>query len=288
MKVLRLIVVFFITSMILSGCVTSKKFNAQTAELEKTKNDLDDCQTNLAKGLIANKKLGEDLKDLKDQVVATQLQLDSCTIKAAAAANNKGNGSELITTLKDMNVLTDDQAQSIDQSLKTLSQGPVTKESLTTALVANIKSSIGGNDDTDISVVSDKGNLYIDLTDHIFFSSGSSDLTARAKMIIGKVAKILNSYPDMHFMIEGHTDSRPIHNTCVPDNWDLSIRRATSVIRLLQKVYKVDPTRMIAAGRGEYDPAQPNDSAAHRAQNRRISIVMTPQLDQFFKLLVKK
>jgi chemotaxis protein MotB len=107
-------------------------------------------------------------------------------------------------------------------------------------------------------------------------------------MIVGKVAKILNAYPDMHFMIEGHTDNKPIHTACVPDNWDLSIRRATAVIRLLQKEYNVNPARMVAAGHGEYEPIASNDTDAHRAQNRRITIVMTPQLDQFFKLLVKQ
>lgn len=282
MKVFRLAVMFLISAIMLSSCVSSKKFKAQTAELEKTKNDLTDCQTSFAKSQIATKKLTEEVKDLKAQVEDAKKQLDSCT---KAAANNSGG---LIATLQNLNILTTAQAQSIDQSLKTLSQAPESKASLTAALVSNIKSSIGGDSDTDFTVQSDKGNLYIDLTDHVFFSSGSSDLTPRAKVIIGKIAKILNTYPDMHFMIEGHTDNVPIQTDCIPDNWDLSIRRATTVIRLLQKEYKVDPKRMIAAGHGEYDPAQPNDTPAHRSQNRRISIVMTPQMDEFFKLLVKK
>ena len=159
---------------------------------------------------------------------------------------------------------------------------------LKTALVSNLKEAIGEANDTDIIVQSDKGNLYIDMSDHMFFNSGSSDLTPRAKMIIGKVAKILNAHPDMQFMVEGHTDNRPMHSGCVPDNWDLSIRRATSVVRVLQKEHKVNPERMIAAGHSEYAPVEANDTPAHRSQNRRISIVMMPQLDQFFKLLVKK
>jgi chemotaxis protein MotB len=279
MKVFRFAVMFLISAIMLSSCVSSKKFKAQTAELEKTKNDLNDCQTNFAKSQIATKKLTGEVKDLRAQIDDTKKQLDSCNARA---------GSGVVSTLQTLAVLTNDQAQSIDQSLKTLGQGTATKASLTAALVSNIKSSIGGDNDTDFTVQSDKGNLYIDLTDHVFFNSGSSELTPRARVIIGKVAKILNTYPDMHFMIEGHTDNVPIQTACVPDNWDLSIRRATSVIRLLQKEYKIDPKRMIAAGHGEYDPAQPNDTPAHRSQNRRISIVMTPQMDQFFKLLVKK
>jgi chemotaxis protein MotB len=135
--------------------------------------------------------------------------------------------------------------------------------------------------------MSDKGNIYVDISDHMYFSSGSADLSSKAKSVLEKVAKILNAHPDMHFMVEGHTDSMPMHSACVPDNWDLSIRRATAVVRLLQKEYKVDPTRMVAAGHAQYEPVQPNDTPAHRAKNRRISIILTPQLDQYFKLLGK-
>jgi chemotaxis protein MotB len=266
--------------MALSSCVSSKKFKEQGGDLLKTKNDLNDCQTLMAKAQVSNKKLNEQVKDLQGQVVNEKQQYDS-VVKAA------GNGGELINTLKDLNIITPDQASSIDQSLKSISASGASKDAMNATLVNNVKSAIGQGD-TDITVQSDKGNLYIDLLDHMFFNSGSADLTAHAKSVIAKIAKILNAYPDMHFMIEGHTDSEPIHTACVPDNWDLSIRRATTVVRLLQKEYKVDPKRMIAAGHSEYEPVAANDNAAHRAQNRRITIVMTPQLDQFFKLLVKQ
>jgi len=285
MKVLQLIVVFFVTSFLMTACVTTKKYNEKDAELQKAKNDLNDCQNGSAKAQVANKKLTGELKDLQAQVDDTKQQLDSANAKVAAANNG---GSELLNTLKDMSIISPAQAQSIDQSLKTITSAGESKEALTAALINNIKGAIGGDADTDVSVQSDKGNLYIDLTDHMFFNSGSSDLTPRAKLVLGKIARILNAYPDMHFMIEGHTDNKPMHGACVPDNWDLSIRRATTVVRTLQKEYKIDPTRMIAAGHSEYEPIAPNDTPAHRAQNRRITIVMTPQLDQFFKLLVKK
>jgi chemotaxis protein MotB len=265
----------------MTSCVSTKKFNAKDAELQKAKTDLNDCQTVLAKGQISNKKLTEQVKDLQTQIDSTKQQLEAATAKAAA-----GNSNDLLSTLKNLNVLTPDQAGSIDQSLKAISGE--SKDALTATLINNLKTAIGGQNDTDIIVNSDKGNLYVDLTDHMFFNSGSSELTPRAKVIIEKLAKILNAYPDMHFMVEGHTDNKPINTGCVPDNWDLSIRRATAVVRMLQKQYKVDPTRMIAAGHSEYEPVASNDTPAHRSQNRRISIVMTPQLDQFFKLLVKK
>ncbi len=122
----------------------------------------------------------------------------------------------------------------------------------------------------------------------MFFSSGSADLTAKGKSVMDKVAKLLNANSDIKFMVQGHTDNQPMHTACVPDNWDLSIRRATTVVRLLQKQYGINPASMMAAGHGEYEPVAANDTPAHRAQNRRITIVMMPQLDQFFKLLEKK
>ena len=281
MKIPQLIVVFIVTSIAMTSCVSTKKFNALNADLTKSKNDLSDCQTLQAKAQLSSKKLGDQVKDLQTQLDDSKTQLDAANAKATA-----NNGSQLLNTLKDLNIITPDQAQSISQSLTAI--GSENKQTLTSTLVNNIKSAIGGQNDTDIIVQSDKGNLYIDLSDHMFFKSGSSDLTPRAKIIVEKLAKILNANPDMQFLIEGHTDNQAIHTACVPDNWDLSIRRATAVVRVLQTQYKIDPKRMTAAGHGEYLPVAANDTPAHRSQNRRITIVMTPQLDQFFKLLVKK
>lgn len=281
MKIYQLIVVFLVTSTFMTSCVSTKKFNALNGDLQKAKNELADCQTLQAKAQVATKKLGDQVKDLQTQLDDSKAQLEAANAKAAA-----NNGSQLLNTLKDMNIITDAQAQSISQSLSSISSE--NKGTLNTTLINNLKSAIGGQNDTDIIVQSDKGNLYIDLSDHMFFNSGSSELTPRAKVIVEKLAKILNANPDLHFFIEGHTDNQPIHTACVPDNWDLSIRRATAVVRVLQNEYKIDPKRMVAAGHGEYEPVQANDTPAHRSQNRRITIVMTPQLDQFFKLLVKK
>jgi chemotaxis protein MotB len=279
MKLIQLVVVVLVTGTLMVSCVSTKKFNAKDAELTKARNDLNDCQTTGAKGQIANKKLSDQVKDLQTQVDTMK--------QAADAAKAAGNNNQLINTLKDMNIISPDQAQSIDQSLKSITSSGDSKDALNTALVSNLKNAIGVQGDTDISVMSSKGNIYIDISDHMYFSSGSSELSAHAKSVLEKIAKILNAHPDMHFMIEGHTDNKPMHSACVPDNWDLSIRRATSVVRLLQKEYKVDPSRMIAAGHGEYEPVEANDTAEHRAKNRRISIILTPQLDQFFKLLGK-
>ena len=130
--------------------------------------------------------------------------------------------------------------------------------------------------------------MYIDISDKMLFNSGKSAVTEKAKAVLGKVAKVLNAYPDMEFMVEGHTDSISMHTDCIDDNWDLSVKRATSVVRILQKQYGIQPARMSAAGRGQYLPVDENDTAEGRSHNRRTRIVILPQLDQFFKLLVKK
>jgi len=120
------------------------------------------------------------------------------------------------------------------------------------------------------------------------FNSGKFAVTENAKKVLGKVAKVLNAYPDIEFMVEGHTDTVPIFTNCMDDNWDLSVKRATSVVRILQKQYEINPSRMTASGHSEYIPVATNSTADGRALNRRTRIIILPQLDQFFKLMIKK
>jgi chemotaxis protein MotB len=131
--------------------------------------------------------------------------------------------------------------------------------------------------------------VYIDISDKLLFNSGSYVVTARAKEVLGKVAKVLKAHTDLEFMIEGHTDNVPYKaNGNLEDNWDLSVKRATTVARILQKQYGLDPTQITAAGRSEYKPLASNNSDSNRALNRRTRIIVLPQLDQFFKLLERK
>jgi chemotaxis protein MotB len=155
------------------------------------------------------------------------------------------------------------------------------------ALVINLKSAIGNLDDKDINIKVDKGVVYVDISDKLLFKSGSYDVTEPAQEVLGKVAKVLISQPDVEFMVEGHTDNKPFDKGVLQDNWDLSVKRATSVIRILQNKYHMPPAHMTAAGRGEYLPIASNDSKEGQATNRRTRIVILPQLDQFFKILEK-
>jgi chemotaxis protein MotB len=258
----------------------------------------------------------EKYRALQDEIKAIQAQLDKSKSsnselsarKAALEEQIAGlndqveylrkNSSTAMEQLKDLSVITGAQAESIKKSLENIGakdiyirdlQGSIArKDSLNMALVMNLKGAIGNLDDQDINVKVDKGVVYVDISDKLLFKTGSYDVTERAKVVLGKVAKVLAAQPDIEFMVEGHTDNVAISTDELNDNWDLSVKRATSIVRILQKSYGLDPKRMTAAGRSEYLPVSDNSTAAGRATNRRTRIVVLPQLDQFFKLLEKK
>ncbi len=208
----------------------------------------------------------------------------------------KTNNNQVLSQLKDLSVISSSQAESINKSLenigakdayiKDLQSAISRKDSLNMALVMNLKGAIGNLDDKDINIKVDKGVVYIDISDKLLFKSGSYIVTDKAKEVLGKVAMVLNNQPDIEFMVEGHTDNVPYKgNSALQDNWDLSVKRATSVVRILQDQYNIKPARMTAAGRSEFVPVASNDTPDGKAANRRTRIVILPQLDQFFKLL---
>ena len=209
--------------------------------------------------------------------------------------NQQVNNDQMLNQLKDLSVISGSQAESIRKSLENIGakddyirnlQSAISrKDSLNMALVMNLKGAIGNLNDQDINIKVDKGVIYIDISDKLLFRSGHYEVTDQAREVLGKVAKVLNNQPDIEFMVEGHTDNVPFKNGQLLDNWDLSVKRATSVVRILQNEYGVPPARMTAAGRGEYVPLASNDTAYGKSTNRRTRIVILPQLDQFFKLL---
>jgi chemotaxis protein MotB len=210
----------------------------------------------------------------------------------------KENNTQAIKQLQDLSVITSTQAESIKKSLDNigmkdtyimdLQKEMARKDSLNMVLVMNLKGAIGNLADEDINIKIDKGVIFIDISDRLLFKSGSYVITARAKEVLGKVAVVLKNQPDLEFMVEGHTDNVPYNRAPLLDNWDLSVKRATAVVRVLQNQYGLSPAKITAAGRSEYDPVAGNNTAEGRALNRRTRIVVLPQLDQFFKLLEKK
>lgn len=255
--------------------------------------------------------------DLETSYTSLQAQLKDCNEATAAGAKRKAeleneiaglkkqvdflnaNNSQAFKQLENLSVISSAQAESIKKSLdnigakdayiQSLQSALNKKDSLNLALVTNLKGAIGNLDDKDINIKVDKGVVYIDISDKLLFKSGSYEVNERAKEVLGKVALVLKNQPDIEFMVEGHTDNVPYKgNASLSDNWDLSVKRATSVVKILKDQYGINPSKMAAAGRGEYLPVADNSTAEGKAANRRTRIVILPQLDQFFKLLETK
>ena len=277
-----------LSSVLLFSCVSSKKYKGEIAKY----NELSGNYT----------KLQGDLKgceDAKAEYARNKTSLES-EIDNLKKQNEflKANNTQALKQLQDLSVISSSQAESIKKSLdnigakdlyiQDLQASMARKDSLNMALVMNLKGAIGNLADDDINIKVDKGVVYIDISDKLLFNSGSYVITSKATEVLGKVAKVLQAQPDIEFMVEGHTDNVKFAKGVLLDNWDLSVHRATAVVRVLQNKYGLNPAHIAAAGRGEYLPVAPNDSPEGRAANRRTRIVILPQLDQFFKLLEPK
>jgi chemotaxis protein MotB len=284
-----------LASLFLFSCVSQKKMRQAEAKY----GELNGAYAELKEKY---KACQDDQTDYKSKISALNTQKSALESANSDLKNQvdylKQNNNTVLNQLKDLSVVTGSQAESIKKSLENIGskdiyikdlQGSIArKDSLNMALVMNLKGAIGNLDDKDINIKVDKGVVYVDISDKLLFKSGSYDVTDRAKEVLGKVAKVLNAQPEIEFMVEGHTDSLAIKSSGISDNWDLSVKRATTVVRILQTTYGLDPKRMTAAGRGQYLPLADNATAEGRAANRRTRIVILPQLDQFFKLLETK
>jgi chemotaxis protein MotB len=279
----------------LFSCVSSKKFKSvlsdydtlrvQYMRLQSTELD---CRKDKAALMLELSGVRKDNANLNTRIADLNKQVDFL----------KENNTTVLNQLKDLSVVSASQAESIKKSLdnlgakdayiQDLQTALARKDSMNMALVMNLKGALGNLDDEDINIKVDKGVVYIDISDKLLFKSGKYEVSEQAKSVLSKVATVLKNQPDIEFMVEGHTDSIPYKGPVLLDNWDLSVKRATSVVRILQKEYGLNPSKMAAAGRSEYLPVSGNATAAGRAANRRTRIVILPQLDQFFKLLEKK
>lgn len=239
----------------------------------------------------------------------TQDLLNTCTVKlnscleekaafAATAAALKDQNQNLISQSKDMTVLTTKGAENIEKALESIKEKDLKisrmqdaltkKDSVTLAVVTSLKSVVGLNDE-DIEINVEKGVVFISISDKMLFKSGSYEVTDKAKGVLAKVAKVVNDKPDFECMVEGHTDNVPYHgNGVLIDNWDLSVKRSTSIIRVLSAQLGVNPAQLIAAGRSSYVPLVDNNSAENRAKNRRTRIYVMPKIDQFYEMVEKE
>jgi chemotaxis protein MotB len=273
-------VALLVSGILLASCVSQKKFT----ELEE---------------------LQQNTKNLLD---STSVQLNSCNEEKEAALaqlatlteQNRfltANNQDLINNIGNLTTLSKKGADNLERSLESMKekdiriqrmQDAVTKkDSVTLALVTSLKGVLGNMSDDDIEINVEKGVVYVSISDKLLFRSGSYTVTSRAREVLGKVAKVVNDKPELEFMVEGHTDNVPIKKDGIQDNWDLSVMRATAVVRILENDFDVAPSRMTAAGRSYYLPVADNDTAANRAKNRRTRIVVLPKLDQFYDLIDK-
>ena len=289
MKVTSILAGIMASAILFSSCVSKKVLKTEKVRYETLMTSYNDLQRQLkecndmsAEGQRRRAQLEADI---------AQLQKDNAFLK--------DNNNQALKQLENLSVISSSQAESIKKSLENIGskdnyiqslQSEISrKDSLNMALVMNLKGAIGNLDDKDINIKVDKGVVYIDISDKMLFQSGSYTITPRAKEVLGKVATVVKNQPNIEFMVEGHTDNVPYKGGGgLTDNWDLSVKRATTVVRVLQNEYGLNPAKMAAAGRAEYVPVADNSTAEGRSANRRTRIVILPQLDQFFKLLEKK
>lgn len=274
----KIIVFGSVIALLFSSCVSQKKY----AELENQHKNTQDLLNS------ATVKLNSCLED------RASLQAKANSLESQVASLNATN-KDLIRSIGDFTDLTKKGAENLEKSLESLKEKDLTirklndavtrRDSVNLALVQSLKGAIGNLDDTDIEISVEKGVVYVNISDKLLFSSGSYNITSRAKEVLGKVAQVVKSKPDFEFLVEGHTDNVPISREGIKDNWDLSVLRATSVVRMLQKDFGVDPARMTAGGRGEYIPVASNASAEGKSKNRRTRIVVLPKLDQFYEMI---
>ncbi len=273
-----LVIALLISTVMFSGCVSSKKYKEQVKKFDTLKSDYDKIEDQLRTCLSDKNNKTNRISELEEQIVEL-----------------KKSSSVLLQQLEDLSVITKTQSESIKKSLENISKKDAyikdlqvsiaRKDSLNMALVMNLKGALADVNDKDVEIKIEGSAVFISISDKLLFKSGSYDITPQAKVVLGKVAAVINNQPDIQFMVEGHTDNKPINTGSIKDNWDLSVLRSTSVVRVLQNTYNVDPKRMIAAGRSEYIPVAGNDTNDSRSLNRRTRIVILPQLDQFFKLM---
>lgn len=221
----------------------------------------------------------EQIRDLKAQIADIQAQRDKQLNQVTDLTKlSKSSTDNIKETLA--------QLEKKDKYIQLLQAAKTRADSINLALAVNLKGVLkDGLDDKDVEVKVDKTVVFINLSDKMLYQSGSSNLTPKANEVLGKIAKIIQSRPELEVMVEGYTDNLPIKNACLEDNWDLSVKRATSVVRVLQKTYAIDPKRLIASGRGEYNTLAPNTTEEGRSINRRTRIIILPKLDQFYDLL---
>ena len=274
----KFIIAMSVLGLITTSCVSKKKYAELEARNKQTEDLLNTATVKLNMCLDEKNNLTHKLESMKNQNDLL-----------------KENNQQLINNMGNLTTLTQKGAENLEKSLESLREKDLTiknlrdavtrRDSINLALVQSFKGVLGNLDDQDVDIKVEKGVVFINISDKMLFSSGSYTISKNAKSVLEKVAKVVKNKPDFEFMVEGHTDNVNIKTSCIRDNWDLSVMRATEIVRVLQKDFGVAPERMTAAGRSYYVPLASNGDANGRALNRRTRIVILPKLDQFYTMI---
>lgn len=256
-----------------TSCVTNKKYNALQTEYQATRDGLLECNSQ-------SKSMEYLIKDLRSQNASLERQLEDMKATLNQSLLNSQQGSVNIAKLVD-------EINASNKYIKELISAKTKSDSLNIALTNKLTRSLSNDELRDVDVKVLKGVVYISLADNMLFKTGSYEISDRAMETLSKIAKIIKDYKDYDVLVEGNTDNVPITRTNIRNNWDLSALRASSVVQTLQDTFGVDPSRLTAGGRGEYNPIASNDTPEGRQLNRRTQIIITPSLDQFMDLIDK-
>jgi chemotaxis protein MotB len=276
-KIINRVLVMITGTLILASCVPTRKFKASQEALQSARSDSAILATKVADLQSTEEQLKQQIADQNKKIAALNSQiadLNNQTGQLSTDAANKQSQlnrsqqelAEQQRKLEHLQALMDQQKKATQEIRKKMSD----------ALV--------GFNSNELTVAIKNGKVYVSLQENLLFPSGSAVVNPKGKLALGKLADVLNKNPDITVDIEGHTDSIPIHGRYV-DNWDLSTARANSIVRVLTNDYKVEPVRVISSGHSSYDPVQSNSTSEGRALNRRTEIILSPNLDDFYKLL---
>ena len=263
-----------------SGCVSTKKYQSLQADYSSLQNrangiakENEDCKSNLGSANVQIAGLQDRLRAEMDHVKSLQSALDKCL---TSTSQGNVNISKLV-----------DEINASNSYIKELIASKNKSDSLNMVLTNNLTRSLSREEMQDVDVKVLKGVVYISLSDNMLYKSGSYEISDKANETLSKIAKIIMDYKDSEVLIEGNTDNVPISKPNIRNNWDLSALRASSVVQALQTNFGVDPKRLTAGGRGEYNPVASNDTPEGKTRNRRTQIIITPKLDQFMELIDK-
>ncbi len=264
----------------LGSCVTKKNFEKLQGDYTHLQSLYQQAQVDLATAKTRGKSLEDRLADARreNDDLRSRLAALQGSLNQSLAQNSQGNIniSKLV-----------DEINASNKYIKQLVEAKTKSDSLNLVLSNNLTRSLSRDELQEVDVKVLKGVVYVSLADNMLYRSGSYEINDRAKTTLSKISKILSDYRDFEVLVEGNTDDVPISRPNIRNNWDLSALRASSVVQVLQSDYGIDPKRLTAAGRGEYNPLMANDTELGRQRNRRTQIIITPKLDQFLDLIDK-